>query len=170
MVVAFASALGGGMIRDILIGDAPPAALRSVAYPVVALCGGGAVFLFDRTVDEFPSSLTDTLDAAGLALLCVVGAAKALDHGVRSVAAVVVGTVSAVGGGTIRDVLVNDIPAVLLTDEYATAAVVGAAVLVVLSALGVHRSWAMLVGAVASFVVWVVTFQLDWQLPRAIGV
>lgn len=169
MVVAFASSLGGGMIRDVVIGDIPPAALRSVAYPVVAFCGGGAVFLFDRIFDELPLSVIETMDAAGLALFCVGGAAKALDHGLRPLAAVLLGTTSAVGGGMIRDVLVNDVPAVLVTDEYASAAVAGAAVMVVASVRDVRRSRAMLVGAASSFVLWVVTFRLGWALPRAVG-
>ncbi|MET0324209.1 MAG: trimeric intracellular cation channel family protein [Ilumatobacteraceae bacterium] len=169
MVVAFATALGGGMIRDVLIGDTPPAALRSVAYPVVAFCGAGAVFLVERSVDEIPSSLMDTLDAGGLSLFCVVGAAKALDHDLRPLAAVLLGTITAVGGGVIRDVLVDVVPSVLRADVYATAAVIGSAVMVALSVRGVRRPRAMLVGAVACFVVRMMSLWFDWELPRAIG-
>jgi uncharacterized membrane protein YeiH len=169
MVVAFATALGGGMIRDVLIGDVPPAALRSVAYPVVAFCGGGLVFLLDRPVDGFPSSVSDALDAAGLALFCVVGAAKALDHGLRPLAAVLLGTITAVGGGVIRDVLVDVVPSVLRADVYATAAVVGSATMVALSLRGVRRSRAMLAGGVVCFTVRMVSVWQDWELPRAIG-
>ena len=168
MVVAFATALGGGMIRDVLIGDTPPAALRSVAYPLVAFGGGAAVFLAERVIDEVPS-LVDTLDAGGLSLFCVVGAAKALDHGLRPLAAVLLGTITAVGGGVIRDVLVDVVPSVLRADVYATAAVVGAAVMVGLSACGVGRPRAMLVGGVTCFVIRMASIGLDWELPRAIG-
>ena len=169
MVVAFATALGGGMIRDVLIGAVPPAALRCVAYPVVAFCGAGLVFVVDRRVDGIPTSVSDTLDAAGLALFCVVGAAKALDHGLRPLAAVLLGTITAVGGGVIRDVLVDVVPSVLRADIYATAAVVGSATMVALSAWGVRRSRAMLGGAVVCFVVRLLAVWQDWQLPRAIG-
>ena len=169
MVVAFATALGGGIIRDVLIGDLPPAALRSVAYPVVAFAGGAAVWLLYRWIEEFPSSVSDLLDAAGLSLFCVVGAAKALDFGLNPLGATLLGTVTGVGGGVIRDVLLDEIPNVLRIDVYATAALLGAAVMVTLSALGVARPRAMLPGAIACFALRMTSVWLDWDLPRAIG-
>ena len=98
-----------------------------------------------------------------------VGAAKALDHGLRPLAAVLLGTITAVGGGVIRDVLVDVVPSVLRADVYATAAVVGSATMVALSVRGVRRWRAMLAEGVVCFTVRMVSVWQDWELPRAIG-
>jgi uncharacterized membrane protein YeiH len=71
------------------------------------------------------------LDAAGLGLFCVAGASKALDHGMNSLLAVLLGTITAVGGGVVRDILLNVVPVVLRANIYAVAALLGSAVLVV---------------------------------------
>ena len=111
LVVAFVVALGGGVVRDVLIGDVPPAAFRSTIYPVVAFVGGAAAALLYGVVREIPPLTLGSLDAAGLALFAVVGAAKAPDHGMNPLLAALLGTLSAVGGGVPRDILLGHVPA-----------------------------------------------------------
>ncbi len=130
MVVAFATALGGGIIRDLLIGAVPPNSIRDWRYPTTAFVGGAVVFCSYQLVIHVPAWVIIVFDAAGLGLFAVAGAAKALDFGIHPFIAVLMGGVTGVGGGTIRDVLLARIPTVLRADVYATAALAGAAVLV----------------------------------------
>lgn len=167
LVVAFASALGGGIVRDVLIGDVPPASLRSVAYPVAALAAGVAVLLAYGVAGSVPTGTAmTTLDAAGLGLFAVTGAVKALDHGMNALLAVLLGTMTGVGGGTIRDVLLGIVPGVLREDVYAVAAALGAATVVVALRRGTGRPAAMAAGAAACFVLRVLAVRWGWDLPR----
>ena len=130
LVIAFASSLGGGITRDVLIGDVPPASLRSVRYPATAFGAGMLVIAAYHFSDVALTGWGLTaVDAAGLGLFAVTGAAKALDHGMNWLLAVLlVGPSPPWPGGTIRDVLLNEVPAVLRADIYAVAAIFGAAV------------------------------------------
>ncbi len=130
MVVAFATALGGGLIRDVLIGAIPPNSVRDWRYAATAFLGGGAVFFFYQFFQRVPTGLMITLDAAGLSLCAVAGAGKAIEFGINPLLAVLMGAVTGVGGGTIRDVLLTQVPGVLKEDVYAAAALAGAIVVV----------------------------------------
>ena len=125
MVLAFVTALGGGTIRDVLIGAIPPNSIRDWRYGAIAFAGAGAVFLFESPVKHIPASLMLVLDAAGLSLFAMAGAEKALEFGIHPFIAILMGGVTGVGGGTIRDVLLAQVPTVLRADVYATAALAG---------------------------------------------
>src|ERR1700723_176586 len=96
MVLAFATALGGGIIRDVLIGAVPPNSIKDWRYPAIAFAGGAVVFFQSSFVNQVPASLIVTLDAAGLALFAVAGAAKALDYGIHPFLAMLMGGVTGV--------------------------------------------------------------------------
>ena len=166
LVVAFITALGGGIIRDLVIGDTPVIALRWVRYPTVALLGAGIVFILYRTVAQIPTGLLVTLDACGLGLFCVVGAAKALDHRLPAASAALVGTVTGCGGGVLRDVLLNQVPIVLREQIYAAAALAGAAVMVLLDRAGAPRWLSMTAGAVVAVGLRLLAVHFGWNLPR----
>jgi uncharacterized membrane protein YeiH len=131
------TAVGGGILRDVLL-DAPPAAFVDWRYLAVAAAGGFIVFLCARWLDRFTGAI-DVLDAAGLSLFAVVGAGKALALGVGPAPAVILGAVTAVGGGTVRDVLIRQIPGVLSRGLYAIPALVGAGLLVIAERAGVDH-------------------------------
>jgi uncharacterized membrane protein YeiH len=166
MVVAFATALGGGMIRDLLIGAVPPNSVRDWRYPATAFAGAGAVFFFYQFFQRVPAELMITLDAAGLALCAVAGAGKAIEFGINPLLAVLMGGVTGVGGGTIRDVLLTRVPGVLRTDIYAAAALAGAAVVVIGLKTRLPRGLVMTLGAAACFVLRLVAVARHWNLPR----
>ena len=130
VVLAFVTAVGGGIIRDLLIGAIPPGAVRDWRYTAIAMVGAATAFFFHQVVQEIPIMLMLTLDAAGLALFAIAGAGKALDYEVHPVMAIVMGGITGVGGGTLRDLLLAEVPTVLRADVYATAALLGAAILV----------------------------------------
>ena len=166
MVLAFVTALGGGTIRDLLIGAIPPNSIRDWRYAATAFAGGGAVFCFHGLIQEVPVHLLITLDAAGLALFAVAGADKAVECGITPLLAVMMGVVTGAGGGTVRDVLLARVPAVLNSDVYAVAALAGAVVMLVLLKAKMPRGLAMSLGAAVCFAVRMVAVWQHWNLPR----
>jgi uncharacterized membrane protein YeiH len=165
MVLAFCTALGGGVIRDVLINATPPAALRDWRYPALAFTGAALTFLFYRMVLEVPAMALIGLDAAGLALFAVAGTEKALEYKIPAPIAALMGTITAVGGSTLRDVLLTRIPAVLRVDIYASAALFGAILLVLLRRLGLPTRPAALCGFLACFLLRMLGVRLHWHLP-----
>jgi len=169
MVLAFATALGGGILRDLLIGAIPPNSIRDWRYAATALTAAVIVFLAYTHLSRVPSILILTLDAAGLSLFAVAGAAKALQYGIHPLLAVLMGGITGVGGGTIRDVLLARVPTVLRSDVYATAALLGAAVVVAGWKLNVRPVWAMSLGGVACFALRMAAVWRHWNLPTVVG-
>lgn len=167
LVIGFVSALVGGILRDVLIGYTPPASLRSALYPVTAFAGAGVVIGLARLVEQIPIGLLQFTDAAGLALFAVVGATKAIDFRINWFVAILLGAVSAVGGGVTRDLLLNVVPGILRQDIYAVAALAGAAATVLALHLKAPRALAMGVGFAVCFLLRMVSVWLGWSLPRA---
>jgi uncharacterized membrane protein YeiH len=168
VVLAIATSLGGGLIRDTLIGELPPAALREQGYLLVALVAGILVLVAHSIVERLDRPVL-VFDAAGLGLFCVIGAAKAMDAGLRPASAVLLGTVTAVGGGIIRDVLARDVPAVFRPDTalMAIPAALGAAVTVATWEADVFGAAAAIAIAIGVFALRLVAMHLDWRAPVA---
>jgi uncharacterized membrane protein YeiH len=169
MVLAFATALGGGIIRDVLIGAVPPNSIRDWRYPAVAFAGGAVVFFQSSFVNKVPESLIVTLDAAGLALFAVAGAAKALDYNIHPFLATLMGGITGVGGGTIRDILLARIPSVLRSDVYAVAALAGAAAMILSLKLKLRPALATTIGIAVCFALRMVAVHRHWNLPKVPG-
>lgn len=158
------TALGGGTIRDVLLDSLPPATFVDWRYLAVAAAGGLLAFVAGRHLERLNTPIT-VLDAAGLSLFAVTGASKALALGFGPAQAVIVGGITAVGGGTLRDVLVRRIPFVLTSELYAIPALIGATVLVVLSLVDVAVVVGAVVGAVLCFVVRMVGVRFGLNAP-----
>jgi len=169
LVVAFVSALGGGMVRDLLIGATPPNAIRDWRYGTTALAGGALVLVGFQTFQAVPHMLLITLDAAGLSLFAVAGADKAREFGVPPLIAVLMGAITGCGGGVVRDLLLNRVPAILQADVYATAAIGGGIVTVLMLHAGLRRAWSMVAGAVFCFGLRMTAVHYGWSLPHVAG-
>ena len=169
MVLAFAAALGGGIVRDLLIGAVPPASLRDWRYAAVAFTGGASVFLLHDFVHGIPAQAIMVLDAIALSLFAVAGTEKALVYKMHPFIAVLLGAITGVGGGTIRDVFLARVPNVLRADVYATAALAGSAAMVIARKLGVPPAIAAILGGVICFGLRMVSVWLHWNLPRVAG-
>jgi uncharacterized membrane protein YeiH len=167
LVIGFATAVGGGILRDVLIADQPPAALRDGRYVAAALSGGVFAFVFSQLVADIPRDVLIALDAAALSLFAVAGAAKALDFGASELTASLLGMLTGVGGGVVRDLLLNVTPRILVADIYAVAALAGAAVTAVLARDGRSRWRAMAAGFAVCFLLRELSVWQDWSLPRA---
>lgn len=165
-VLAFVAGNAGGMTRDVLIGAVPPAALNNWIYVVISLAAGLATFLCYPGVARLQNVIL-LFDAAGLATFAVAGTQKALAFHVNPVAAVILGMLTGIGGGIVRDLLVNEIPVVLRADLYAVAALAGATVVV----LGHFLVWAptptAIAGAAVCFVMRFIAVRRGWRLPQA---
>jgi uncharacterized membrane protein YeiH len=167
LVVSLVSAMGGGIIRDVLIGAQPPEALRNWVMLTIALAGGLLTFLGWHYVSEIPESLLLCVDAAGLSLLAVAGTEKALEYGLKGPIAVMMGGITGVGGGTVRDMLLNQIPAVLRVDFIASSALIGATVLVVARHFGMRAGWAAVLGGMTCCALRLASAVFHWHLPVA---
>lgn len=169
LTLAFCTAIGGGITRDVLLGALPPASLRDVRYPTIIITAGMLVFFLHRVVRAIPGFELQVLDAAGLAVFAMSGTMKALLHRMNSLVAVLLGAITAVGGGTIRDVLLNQVPTVLRLEVYASAALVGSAFLVAAKRIHVPSKWAASLGGILCFSLRVIGVWQHWNLPRALG-
>lgn len=167
MVLSFATALAGGVIRDLLIGDVPPASLRDWRYASVAFLAGAGVFFFYHFVLQIPNVIIMVLDAAGLGLFAVAGTEKALDFRMHPFIAVLLGTITGVGGGTVRDLFLAQVPVILRADVYATAALAGSAVMILGRKLRLPPVLAAFLGGATCFVLRVVSVWRHWNLPHA---
>ena len=128
LVLATVTGLGGGWIRDVLIGDTPPASLEDWRYLLVPVTAGLLAFWFHPALERMDRQVI-VFDAFGLGLFGVAGALKAAEHGLGPLPAAILGMVTCIGGGLLRDVLAGQVPVVLTSGElYATPALAGSAV------------------------------------------
>jgi uncharacterized membrane protein YeiH len=164
LVLAFAAGNAGGMTRDVLLGATPPPAISDWRYIVVALGAGLLTFYWSSLIHQLRSAVL-VFDAAGLALFAVSGAQKALNYHINPLAAVLLGVLTGIGGGMLRDVLVTEIPTVLRSDLYAVAALAGAAVVVLGDRLPFPALATTLAGALLCFGLRMLAIRRAWQLP-----
>ena len=162
------TAIGGGIIRDVLLGALPPATFSDWRYLAVATAGSLLAFAFGGHLDRWTGAIT-LLDAAGLSLFAVTGASKALDLGIGPVQAVILGTITGVGGGTIRDVLIQRVPTVLRSELYAIPALLGATITVIATRTDSYGLPAAVAAAVACFTLRVLGVRFGLNAPRPPG-
>lgn len=165
LVLALVVAVAGGIIRDLLIGT-PPATFRDWRYLAAAGAAGLATFAA-RPLLERIWNVIQVLDAAGLALFCVTGAAKALEFRLGPAQAILLGAITGIGGGMLRDVLIRHIPTVLRHDLYAVPALAGAAVVVGAHGAGTTSEAFPLIGFAVCFAMRIFGLRYNIQLPVA---
>ena len=166
LVLSFAAGNSGGIARDVMIGAIPPAAIVDWRYIAVSILAGLITFYWYRVINRLSSPVL-IFDAAGLALFAVAGAGKALNYEAGPVAAILLGMLTGIGGGMVRDVLVREIPTVLRIELYAVAALLGATVVVVGRHLHMAPSIAAIAGAILCFGLRLMAMRRGWQLPVA---
>ena len=164
LFLSVATGIGGGFMRDALIGSTPAAALTDGRYLLVPVVVGLVVFFVHPAMARL-SRIFLLVDAAGLGLFAVAGARKALDFGVPAVGACGIGMLTAIGGGIIRDVLVREIPAVLHREIYATAALLAAVVVVVGDKADSNNVATAAVAIACAFGLRVVSRWKQWSAP-----
>jgi uncharacterized membrane protein YeiH len=163
--VGFVASLGGGIVRDLVIDQAPPLAFDDWRYPATAATASLAIFWLHPQLNRLRRSVL-VLDAAGLALFTVTGTLKALDAGVPTVGACLLGMLTGIGGGLARDLLLGEIPTVLRKEIYAVASLLGAVVVAVLVRLDRDTGLTLFCAALMIFVVRLIALYRRWSAPR----
>lgn len=166
VVLAAVTSIGGGVVRDVLLGITPPMSLRQWTYLVVPAVVALVVFRWHPAVARLRRGV-QLADAFGLALFVVTGTSAALGAGAPDVTAGLVGVITGIGGGVLRDVLLREIPTVLRREIYAVAAVLGAIVVVLGDRLGLPPVPVALAGAGLVAVVRVLALWRHWNVPIA---
>ena len=169
LVLSFAAGSAGGIMRDVLIGAVPPAAISDWRYLTVSLLAGLIVFFWYPISERLRNLRNHVLvfDAAGLALFAVAGTQKALGYGLNPVMAALLGVLTGIGGSMLRDVLLAQIPTVLRAELYAVAALAGASVVVVGHMLDLPPTAMAIAGAVLCFGIRLIAIRRGWRLPVA---
>jgi uncharacterized membrane protein YeiH len=162
--VAFTVACGGGIIRDLCIGAIPPAGLTNWLYLVMVIAATILTIGFYRIVNILNQPVL-LFDALGLSVFAVTGARKAIFFGHNYEVAVLLGVVTAVGGGAIRDILLNRIPVILTKEIYASAAMIGAMIVVVGEYLRYPKEIVAIVAIVCCFCLRFLSLHFHWNLP-----
>ena len=165
LVLSLTTGLGGGFIRDVLLGAVPPSSLADWRYLVVPVAAGLVTFWFHPTLGRM-ERLVNIFDAAGLAVFCVTGALKALDYGLGPLPAALMGMLTAIGGGILRDLLAGRVPVVLRDELYATPALLGAGLAVLGHGLGLPSAVVAPPAALVCFGWRVLAMRRGWDAPR----
>jgi uncharacterized membrane protein YeiH len=161
---AFLSSIGGGTLRDVLLGSYPLVWVQDINLLYAIMAGIGCTFLFYRFLIELRRTLF-LFDTCGIALFTIVGTEKALSLGVRPEIAAIMGVFTAVMGGVIRDVMTNEMPIVYRKEVYATACFAGAVFYLVLDFLGAGRNVSFLFAAGLIIAIRVLAVKYRWNVP-----
>lgn len=166
--LSLVTALGGGILRDVILGATPPTAFDDVWYLIVPLCAAGAVFFGHRIIEERLATPVTLFDAAGLGLFAATGAVKASAFEASAVGAVLIGVIAATGGGIIRDVLANDQPHLFHPNSrlYAIPAAIGAAVIVVSWRNDWYSGGVAIAVAAGVFLIRLGALRFGWRAPK----
>jgi uncharacterized membrane protein YeiH len=164
LTLGFSTSLAGGIIADVLLGKFPPSNLTEVQYPAIAIVSSALTFAFFRKVSKLRRPLLYA-DALGLGAFTASGASLAYSVDPNPVLVTLVGTITAVGGGVLRDVLANEVPLVLTRDFYATAAIIGSLAYYALAYLGLFRGYLTAVVLLLTFALRVAAIRRNWRLP-----
>lgn len=167
-VLAVATAVGGGIARDVIINRHPPVAFTDLSYIGIALAAALMVFIW-HPPDRLTGRPLDTADALGLGVFCVTGTLAAAQSGLSLTAAAILGTVTAVGGGVFRDLLANEIPRILRRDSeiYAIPAILGSGMTALLIHFRAYPAVAGVAVILAVFALRVAALRFGWHAPRA---
>ena len=177
LLMAVFTALGGGTLRDVLIGHFPPRMFTNFHYVLLSCICALAVFIIARIFKEryiererLIEQVNNVFDAIGLGIFAVSGARIGMEAGFADniFLTTFLGTTTAIGGGMLRDVLLQEMPFVLKKRVYAVAAIVGALGYALLMRMGVNGVMAYALGMMATIAVRILATVFRWNLPKAI--
>jgi uncharacterized membrane protein YeiH len=163
IIIGFITALGGGTLRDILIGETPVGWMQDTISLWVILAALISAYLFKNAISKLRKGMF-IFDTIGLGLFTILGVQKTLELGLSPVIALIMGVVSAVFGGVIRDVLSNVVPLIFRSEIYASACVVGALVFLILGRLDIALEWTMLTSMFVVFIIRYFAVKRKWVM------
>jgi uncharacterized membrane protein YeiH len=166
LVLGMVTATGGGTLRDLLLGDTPPFIFKDETYFYLSIIISLAVFLFHQRMDSLQHILL-YLDALGLGTFVVIGTGKAFEYNLGFVGSVMMGVITATAGGMMRDMLSSQVPLVLQKEIYASACLLGGALLYLLHSTPLPPIWSLMLSASAVVVLRICAIHFNWSLPKA---
>jgi uncharacterized membrane protein YeiH len=166
LVLGTVTAVGGGTLRDLLLGDIPPFSLKDETYIYIAIVVSLVVFANRNRFKAFEKPLL-YFDAIGLGTFVIIGTTKAMDFHLGALGAVLMGVMTGTAGGVMRDLFANQVPLILRREIYASACIAGGALLVVLEHFGTARPAAALLAAGTVITVRLLAIHYDWALPKS---
>lgn len=162
--LSFVTALGGGITRDIILQNGPPLAFQDIRYIPIALIGAAFAAAFEHRMGKGMDRAIDLTDAAALGLFAIAGTTRALNDGLTLLPSILLGLVTAVGGGSLRDVLGGRTPRVFERGQfYAIAALGGSATFLLCNATGAGRTWSTVAGTVSCFLLRILSVRFNWR-------
>ena len=161
----FATAVGGGTLRDIILGSHPISWVADNNYLVAITAGIVLTIIFKKQLVRIPKILL-VFDTIGIAIYTIIGMEKALALHVAPLAAVIMGLFTAVMGGVIRDTLINEIPQIFRKEIYATACIAGALVYLVLKYSSLPDIWCAVISIMTIICVRLAAVKFKWSLPK----
>lgn len=166
VILGLVTAVGGGTLRDVLLGSFPPFCFKDETYLYLSIALALAVFFLHHSLDFLHKPLL-YFDAIGLATFLVIGTGKALAYDTGFVAAVMLGVMTATAGGVVRDVLSSQVPFILQKEVYATACIIGGVVYYGFDRMGLDGNSTALISAFTVLVIRLMAIQRNWSLPVA---
>jgi len=166
LVLSVSTGLGGGIVRDLILGHTPPATLTDWRYLGMAGLSGVLVFVWYNRIANHGTFIT-TFDAVGLSIFTVTGTVIALNAGLSPAPAALLGILTGVGGGVVRDVLAAEIPLIFRSEVYAVASMLGAVIIIIASQTGFSGIPSEILAALATFILRMVSVQRGWKIPVA---
>ncbi len=166
LVLGMVTAIGGGTLRDLLLGDLPPFCLQNEIYLWLPLIVSLLVFFSHRLFPKIENPLL-YFDAVGLGTFVVIGTGKALSFSIGPIGAVLLGAMTGTAGGVIRDVLSNEVPLIMRREIYASACVFGGALMVLLQWLAAPKELTLLLAATSVIGLRLLAIRYNWSLPKA---
>lgn len=164
IIIAFVTALGGGTLRDILIGEVPVRWMQDISSGVVVIIGAVIAMLFTNTLKNFHRILL-VFDSIGLGFFTILGIQKGMAHQLHPAVCVALGTITACFGGVIRDISLNNIPLIFQKEIYATACILGGIVFFLLNKTGILSSTIEIICIGVIVLIRLLAVKFNWQLP-----
>lgn len=168
IVLAFVTAIGGGTLRDLLIGDTPVGWLRSGTTTLVILLAAAGTLLFGGWLKRFTGPLF-LFDALGLGLFTLIGVEKGLELGFSPGICVALGTITGSFGGVIRDVLLNNVPLVFRKEIYASASILGGLLYLLLLRVDMLAHFATILSILFIVILRIIVVRFHLTLPQIYG-
>ena len=164
-VIAFVTAMGGGMLRDMLIGNTPVVWMKDLTYLLIIALGAFTAIIFRKKLMYFRKSLF-LFDTIGLGIFTIIGIEKGIEAGLHPVVCITLGTMTACFGGVVRDILCNDIPVIFRKEIYATICILGGIVFFILKEIDLTNDLIYLFTSSLIIVIRLVVVVKKWRLPR----
>lgn len=164
LIIAFVTAIGGGTLRDLLIGDTPVSWMENLTYTYVIIIAAVLTVIFKTKIDYLRRSLF-LFDTIGIGLYTVVGVEKGIGAGLSPIICIALGTISACFGGVIRDILCNEIPVIFRKEIYATACILGGLTYFLVRKLPVDDNLVFVIAGIVVIVVRLLAVRFKISLP-----